>query len=59
MEIILAVLLGALLIALGFKLLGWLISVVFGLLLGTVKVLFILICLASFVYFAIQFAPIF
>ena len=59
MEIILAVLLGALVIALGFKLLGWLISAVFGLLLGTIKVLFILICLASFVYFAIQFAPIF
>jgi hypothetical protein len=58
MEIILGVFLGTLLIALAFKLLGWLISAMFGLLLRTVKVLFILICLASFVYFAIQFSPV-
>jgi hypothetical protein len=59
MEIILVVLLGALLMALVFKLVGWLINALFGLLLGTVKVLFILVCLASFLYFAIQFSPVF
>ena len=58
MEIILVVLLGALLMALVFKLVGWLINAVFGLLLGTVKVLFVLVCIASFVYFAIHFFPV-
>ena len=58
MEIFLAVLLAALLLVFGLKLLGWLISGTVGLMLGTVKLLFMAVCLASFVYFVIQFLPV-
>jgi hypothetical protein len=50
--------LAALLLVFGLKLLGWLISGTVGLMLGTVKLLFMAVCLASFVYFVIQFLPV-
>jgi len=57
MEILLAVVLAVLLIGLGLKLLGLLLRGAFGMLLWCVKVLFVMACLLSVAYFAIQLLP--
>jgi hypothetical protein len=58
-SVVLGVLVTVLLIALGLKLVGWLIGCIFAVILGTIKLLFIAACLASLVYFAVHLLAIF